>query len=151
MPVTETLFYYTEDDFKIPSIDERKMLVFMHYCDVHGLHRIDNVYLKNGGEPDFYYKRLRDKVKVVVLGCKESFRNCFCVSFGTNKTEDYFLGVKVDKGYVYMDIKDDEFKDIFIGEQADFDIKFVREYISPDAPYGKERIGYIVDRVGYKE
>lgn len=50
-----------------------------------------------------------------------------------------------------MDIKDDEFKDIFIEEQADFDIKFVREYISPDAPYGKEHIGYIVDRVGYKE
>lgn len=94
MPVTETLFYYTEDDFKIPSIDERKMLVFMHYCDVHGLHRIDNVYLKNGSEPDFYYKSLRDKVKVVVLGCKEIFRNCFCVSFGTNKTEDYSLGVK---------------------------------------------------------
>lgn len=94
MPVTETLFYYTEDDFKIPSIDERKMLVFMHSCDVNGLHRIDNVYLKNGSEPDFYYKRLRDKVKVVVLGCKESFRNCFCVSFGTNKTGDYSLGVK---------------------------------------------------------
>ena len=73
MPVTETLFYYTEDDFKIPSIDERKMLVFMHSCDVNGLHRIDNVYLKNGSEPDFYYKRL---------------------SFGTNKTEDYSLGVK---------------------------------------------------------
>ena len=35
MPVTETLFYYTEDDFKIPSIDERKMLVFMRSCDVH--------------------------------------------------------------------------------------------------------------------
>ena len=87
MPVTETLFYYTEDDFKIPSIDERKMLVFMHSCDVNGLHRIDNVYLKNGSEPDFYYKSL-------VLGCKESFRNCFCVSFGTNKTEDYSLGVK---------------------------------------------------------
>ena len=29
--------------------------------------------------------------------------------------------------------------------------KFVREYISPDAPYGKEHIGYIVDRVGYIE
>ena len=29
--------------------------------------------------------------------------------------------------------------------------KFVREYINPDAPYGKEHIGYIVDRVGYKE
>ena len=50
-----------------------------------------------------------------------------------------------------MDIKDDEFKDIFIGEQADFDIKFVREYISPDAPYGKEHIGYIIDRVGFEK
>ena len=29
--------------------------------------------------------------------------------------------------------------------------KFVREYINPDAPYGKEHIGYIVDRVGYIE
>lgn len=28
---------------------------------------------------------------------------------------------------------------------------FVREYISPDAPYGKEHIGYIVDRTGFKE
>lgn len=84
-------------------------------------------------------------IRGLVLGCKESFRNCFCVSFGTNKTEDYSLGVKGIK------VKDDEFKDIFIGEQADFDIKFVREYISPDAPYGKEHIGYIVDRVGYKE
>ena len=62
------------------------------------------------------------------------------------------IGCKVGDFFVDdMDIKDDEFKDIFIGEQADFDIKFVREYISPDAPYGKERIGYIVDRVGYKE
>ena len=43
MPVTETLFYYNEDEYKIPSIDERKMLVFMRSCDIHGLHRIDNV------------------------------------------------------------------------------------------------------------
>lgn len=29
--------------------------------------------------------------------------------------------------------------------------RFVREYISKDAPMGKEHIGYIIDRVGYKE
>ena len=29
MPVTETLFYYNEDNYTIPSIDERKVLVFM--------------------------------------------------------------------------------------------------------------------------
>ena len=57
MPVTETLFYYNEDSYSIPSIDERKMLVFMRSCDIHALDRIDRVYLKNGKEPDFYYKR----------------------------------------------------------------------------------------------
>lgn len=29
--------------------------------------------------------------------------------------------------------------------------KFVKEYISPDAPAGKEHIGYIIDRVGFAE
>lgn len=29
--------------------------------------------------------------------------------------------------------------------------RFVREYISPDAPGGKEHIGYIIDRVGFDE
>lgn len=29
--------------------------------------------------------------------------------------------------------------------------KFVKEYISPDAPAGKEHIGYIIDRVGFEE
>lgn len=29
--------------------------------------------------------------------------------------------------------------------------RFVKEYISPDAPGGKEHIGYIIDRVGFEE
>lgn len=125
MPVTETLFYYNEDNYTIPSIDERKVLVFMRSCDIHGLDRIDRVYLNNGSDPDFYYKRLRDKVKIVVIGCQESFRNCFCVSFGTNTTEKYDLGIKVEKGDVFIDIKDKEFLDIFKGEETDFNIEFV--------------------------
>ena len=125
MPVTETLFYYNEDNYTIPSIDERKVLVFMRSCDIHGLDRIDRVYLNNGSDPDFYYKRLRDKVKIVVIGCEESFRNCFCVSFGTNTTEKYDLGIKVEKGDVFIDIKDEEFLDIFKGEETDFNIEFV--------------------------
>lgn len=125
MPVTETLFYYNEDGFNIPSIDERKILVFMRSCDIHGLDRIDRVYLENGSEPDFYYKRLREKVKIVVIGCQESFRNCYCVSMGTNTTDNYSLGIKVDKGDVYLEVRDEEFEEIFSGEEANFDIKFV--------------------------
>ena len=29
--------------------------------------------------------------------------------------------------------------------------KFVKEYINPNAPGGKERVGYIIDRVGFAE
>ncbi len=126
MPITETILYFNEGEYKVPSIDERKILIFMRSCDVHGLDRIDRVYLENGSEPDFYYKRLRDKVKIVVMGCAESFRNCFCVSFNTNTTDNYSLGVKVKDEDVYVEIKDDEFKDVFKGEDADFNIDFVK-------------------------
>ncbi|MEG0295726.1 MAG: anaerobic sulfite reductase subunit AsrA [Clostridium sp.] len=126
MPVTETLFFYTEDECKVPKIDEREILLFLRSCDVHGLSRIDDVYLRNGNEPDFYYKRLRDKVRIVVMGCEESFRNCFCVSMGTNTPSDYSIGIKVENDDVYLDVLDKEFQDIFVGEKAEFDIPFVK-------------------------
>ena len=46
--------------------------------------RLDEIYLRNGNE-DYYYKTLKDKVKFVLMGCSESFENCFCVSMGSNK------------------------------------------------------------------
>lgn len=125
MPVTETLFYYTENEYKVPEIDNRKILLFLRSCDIHGLSRIDDIYLKNGVKEDFYYKRLRDKIKIVAIGCPDSFRNCFCVSMGTNKSSNYSLGIEVNDGYVFIDIKDPEFNEIFKGEDVNFEMKFV--------------------------
>ena len=49
-------------------------------------------------------------------------------------------------------------KDFLVWADADNIVKiilntyrFVKEYISPDAPGGKEHIGYIIDRVGFEE
>ena len=94
LPITQVLFYFTEKEYKTSDIDDKKLLVFLRACDLNGVKRIDEIYLRNWIERDYYYERLREKVKFVLIGCKESFRNCFCVSFGTNKTEDYSLGVK---------------------------------------------------------
>ena len=35
------------------------------------------MYLHNG-PADYYYKRIRDNIKIVLIGCKHSFESCFC-------------------------------------------------------------------------
>lgn len=48
------------------------------------------------------------------MGCSESFENCFCVSMGTNKSENYNLGINIDEENVYVDIKDNSLKNILM-------------------------------------
>ena len=45
-PLSETLFYFTENEVKEADIDERPVLIFGRSCDIHGLKRLDQVYLK---------------------------------------------------------------------------------------------------------
>lgn len=126
LPITETLFYFTEGEYKESEIDNKKMLIFLRACDINGMKRIDEIYLNNGIEKDYFYNRMREKVKFVVIGCKESFRNCFCVSMNSNKTDNYSLGFNLDGDDVYLDIKDEELN-VFEGESVDFEIDFVEE------------------------
>ena len=62
--------------------------------------------MENGGHADYFYARLREKVKVVMLECRESFADCFCVSVGTNKTEKYDAAVRITENEVLVDVKD---------------------------------------------
>lgn len=45
------------------------------------------MYLVNG-PADYYHKRIRDNIKIVLMGCSKSFESCFCVSTGTNISEN---------------------------------------------------------------
>lgn len=105
LPITQTLFYYTEDSVKEAEPERKKgAIIFLRTCDFHAVKRLDEIYLKNGFE-DIYYKRLRENVKFVVMGCKETFANCFCVSMGSNKTDAYDLAMNVKDGKYYIDCK----------------------------------------------
>ena len=73
---------------------------------------MDDIYLKNGQE-DYYYKRIRENTKFILMGCEDSFENCFCVSMETNKNNEYDVYLKVNGDDVYVDVKDDEFKKLF--------------------------------------
>lgn len=128
-PITETLFYFNSDELKQSSIDAHPTIVLARSCDIHAIKRLDHMYLENGNNQDFYYNRLRSKLKVVLLECSHSFESCFCVSMGTNKTEDYAAAVRFDKQGLSIECHDDELKAYLenIGKQVEFTPKFIQE------------------------
>ncbi|MEG6616784.1 anaerobic sulfite reductase subunit AsrA [Peptococcaceae bacterium 1198_IL3148] len=106
-PINQTLFYFTADEYSEPKVDPRDIIIFLRSCDIHAVDRLDNIMLKNGSEPDYYYQQLRSKVKFILMDCINSFDNCFCVSMGTNHTENYSASIRVEKGFYLCNVKED--------------------------------------------
>ncbi|MGN0400221.1 MAG: anaerobic sulfite reductase subunit AsrA [Blautia sp.] len=104
LAINETLFYFTEDQTMVPKGPEKEILIFLRTCDLHGVKRLDDIYLKNGFE-DFYYKRIREKAHFILMGCSETCDSGFCVSMGTNRAENYDAYLKPDMDVVYVDFK----------------------------------------------
>ena len=96
LPISETILYFTENEMKTADGAARQRLIFLKSCDFHALKRLDDMYLKNGAE-DYYYRRMRENTVFAVMGCKESGKNCFCVSMGTNRCEEYDMYIFQDE------------------------------------------------------
>ena len=112
LPISETLFFFTEDSIKEADARKKGAIIFLRSCDLHAVKRMDDIYLKNGQE-DYYYKRIRENTKFILMGCEDSFENCFCVSMETNKTSEYNAYIKVTGNDVYIDVKDEYFNELF--------------------------------------
>lgn len=98
LPITQTLFFFTEDEVKEAGnhlAAQKGAVVFLRSCDIHALKRLDEIYLHNG-EADYYYKRVRENIRFILLPCKESFDSCFCVDMKSNKTESYDASIEID-------------------------------------------------------
>ena len=104
LPISETLFYFTEDNVVVPEGPKKGAIIFLRSCDLHGLKRMDQIYLNNGPE-DFYYKRLRENTRFILMGCSHTFDNCFCVDMNSNKSDNYDAYIDVDGDYTYFDCK----------------------------------------------
>lgn len=128
-PVSQTMLYFTEKEiYEDNNISEKGMLVFMRPCDIHAMSRLDRIFLENGGTEDYYYNRFRRKVKIVMLECTESFQDCFCVSMGSNKTEDYDMAIRIKKDCVKLHVKDTGLLPYFEKEaEAEFCPGYVQE------------------------
>lgn len=125
LPISQTLFFFTENEMKEADIEEKAPLIVLRSCDINSLRRIDDIYLRNGFE-DPFYKKIREKAKFILIGCQNSFENCFCVNMGTNKTEEYDMYLKVNGNEVVLDIKDSGLNEIISNFEN------INEEVTPD-------------------
>lgn len=93
-PITETLFYFNKDTIQIAETDTTPVLIFARACDINAMSRLDYMYLSNGNNSDYSYQQLRDHIRFVLIECPQSFENCFCVSMGSNKTDNYSAAMR---------------------------------------------------------
>ncbi|MBQ6971359.1 MAG: anaerobic sulfite reductase subunit A [Synergistaceae bacterium] len=113
-PLSETLFFFTEQSVKDADKDTSPVIIFVRSCDLHAVKRLDQIYLANGKAEDWFYRRIRDSVRFALIGCSESCENGFCVSMKTNRADEgYMFSVDEDGGKFYVDVKDDEAAKIF--------------------------------------
>lgn len=128
-PITQTIFHFTEDDYREPTIDSKKTIIFLRACDINGIRRLDTIFLKNGNDKDFYYQRLREKVKFVLVECQSSFDNCFCVSMNSNTTDNYSIAVRFNSDSLLLDIQDKDLDKYFggVGEKVNFTPEFITQ------------------------
>ncbi|KGM96920.1 sulfite reductase subunit A [Clostridium novyi A str. 4552] len=127
-PINQTMFHFTEYGFYESKIDEKKILIFVHPCDIHAIKRLDKIFLENNNTEDYFYKRLREKVKFILMECNEGWESCFCCSMGTNKTDEYSLAIRPSENEFMIQINDTKFTSLFSNAQeCNFTPKFVTE------------------------
>ena len=140
LPISQTLFYFTDDEMREPKPVYEKAVVFLRNCDLRGLERLDDIYrggAPNGGKPDFYYERLRGRAKFIVMGCDGGFDSCFCESMGTNIPAAYDAYILPLNGEFILDSRFDELGDILSAlgaEKIEFQPKEITNTLKVELP-----------------
>jgi anaerobic sulfite reductase subunit A len=130
-PLSETLFFFTENEVKEADQDGRRVIVFLRSCDLHAVRRLDAIYLENGRFPDPFYQRIRERVSFALIGCGHSYEDCFCVSMGTNRAADgYLFSVDLIDGEYHCSVRDEDLDKAFEAaakKKAEVSPRFVSE------------------------
>lgn len=127
-PIQQTLFYFTEDEFRESKGPKKPILILARPCDIHAQRIQAKIYAGNGGFNDFYYDRMRKLVKFAMMACNGGDDTCFCVSMGTNRTDDYSIALKFSEYGMKVHINDADFEAYFQSlPQTEYTPEFVEE------------------------
>ena len=127
-PIQQTVFYFTEDEFRASKGKTRPMLIFARPCDINAMKVQARIYAGNGGYTDMYYERMKELAKYILMPCNGGDDTCFCVSMGTNTTDEYSVAVKPTEDGMLFEVKDEDLTAYFAdAAAADFAPEFVQE------------------------
>lgn len=127
-PINETLFYFTENEFKESSASYKPILLFAKPCDINAIAVQSKIYEENGDFSDIYFSRIKNNLKFVLMDCNGGDDNCFCVSMNSNSTENWSIAVKKLENEYLLSVKDQEFTPYFEKcENIDFSPEFVQQ------------------------
>lgn len=119
-PIQQTIFYFTEDEFRESKVTTRPLLVFARPCDINAQKIQYRILVGNGGKADFYYQRMREKVHFVLMECNGGDDDCFCVSVNANKTDDYSLAFRfLEDGGLLVKANDPAFIPLLSGDKEE--------------------------------
>jgi anaerobic sulfite reductase subunit A len=115
LPVTQALFRFVNGKTEEPAdpAPDGKMVLLCRSCDMFAIERLDNIFLHNGSEPDSYYRKLRDRMILVLLECTEPFESCFCVSMGTSNYAGYDIAIRPTDDGILVECKKGQFRNTF--------------------------------------
>ncbi len=128
-PVAQTIFSFDENSCRETiSKDPKGIIIFARACDINALKRLDNMFMANGGTSDVYYSQVRNKVKLFLMECEQSWENCYCVSMNTNRTDNYSIACRLHGEMIKLKIKDAEFAEYFEwAGSCDYEPQFIME------------------------
>jgi len=130
-PIQQALFYFTEDEYRESKCSTKPMLVFARPCDINAMKVQARIYAGNGGFIDMYYDRMRERVHYALLECTGDDDTCFCVSMGTNTTDNYDVAFRFVDGDILVKANTKDFEEILKdGKKCDFEPKFITENIT---------------------
>lgn len=127
-PIQQAIFYFTEDEYRASKAKTKPILLLARPCDINAQRIQARIYAGNGGYDDLYYCRIREQVKFAVMDCNGGDDTCFCVSMGSNRTDDYSLALKFSKDGLMVQVADESMTPYFEGmPKTDYTPTFVEE------------------------
>ncbi|MFW9967092.1 MAG: 4Fe-4S dicluster domain-containing protein [Candidatus Thorarchaeota archaeon] len=115
-PKKFSMFEFDNEGFRPDySIIEKRVILGVHPCEIHGILRLDEVFLEN--LPDPYYAGLRNNTAIIGFSCLPS-ESALCKSTGTDIVEEGF-------DLFFVDL--DEFFLVWIGSSLGHDMILEKE------------------------
>lgn len=130
-PLRQAMFAFRDNKIEEVEEDIPSTIIFLRSCDIHALKVLDRHFLNSNYE-DVYYKRRRQKIKLFLIECEKPFKNCSCVSFQTNKTDNYAAFMRKIEDRYEIQVRDEELEAYFPHNAGNvLDPRFAQEDACP--------------------